>query len=259
MKNHNAPQEIQEILGYYREQVNESVQGWFYEPDICLMSQILKWQMELGIEGNICEIGVYHGKSAILLSMIRQSSEKLFLLDIFPEDMEKTAKENIETYGSEENLVWMRMSTLDIGSDDVKHMQPLRLLHIDGSHAHRSVLHELQVFTPFLHQENPVIVVDDFNDPEFPGVSSALFQFLLSDVGNHLAIFAVGQNKAYLCKRGLMSAYQKMVLSFGVNWAPKLSNVLQDRVLLLLSRYPKDKDIILTQLNCDLGSVDPEQ
>jgi cephalosporin hydroxylase len=248
MQLHNDLKEIQATLDFYKDYVNVHVKGWLYELDIILMSQILNWQMCIGIQGNICEIGVYHGKSAILLSWLRQTHEKLYFIDIFPGEMEQIARKNIETYGSKDNIQWIRLDTAKINSDDVKQMKPLRLLHIDGSHEHQSVLHELQLFTQCLHQENSVIVMDDFNDPEFPGVNSALFQFLLSDIGKDLRIFAIGANKAYLCKWDLMVPYQEMIIHSPINFNLNLTNVMQDKTLLVNSRYPKDKSTILAEL-----------
>jgi hypothetical protein len=70
------------------------------------------------------------------------------------------------------------------------------VIHVDGLHTEDQVLTDLQNSQSRL-QESGVIILDDFRHAWFPGIQSALFQFLLSE---NYKIFMVSANKAYLAR-----------------------------------------------------------
>ena len=70
------------------------------------------------------------------------------------------------------------------------------LIHIDGLHAERQVSDDLSFAAQHAAQD-AVIIVDDYLHPAYPGVASAMYQFLAR---REHAIFLVTRNKAYLCR-----------------------------------------------------------
>lgn len=66
--------------------VNEhakQIDGWFFPADMVSIYLLALIQKSMAITGSLCEVGVHHGKSLVLLSLIRQQGEKLTGYDLF--------------------------------------------------------------------------------------------------------------------------------------------------------------------------------
>src|SRR5690349_24881509 len=76
---------ISELMNFYATQLDSKVRGWFYPPDLVAFWIADRIQKDAFLSGNICELGVYQGKSAITLGHMIQSEEILFCFDLFHE------------------------------------------------------------------------------------------------------------------------------------------------------------------------------
>ena len=246
-----------EYLTHNKEVIDKHVPGWFYTIDIILLYGILN-EIQDNIRGDICEIGVAYGKSAITLSHFKRHEDILYLYDIFDEDMRKQAETNILTFCGPQNLVWRIEDTLDIDQEDLQFDSTLRMLHIDGCHEYSAVLNDLSLFSNKVG-EFGVIVVDDFNDYEYPGVNAAVYDFINSRSNiKNWRIFAVGNNKVYLCQKSKMMFFQSKTVDFiekakkemGISFPiPMCLREMKDtNVLLVESREDWTPDEIKTKL-----------
>lgn len=202
---------FQEYLYNFKNVVDKEVEGWFYPKDIIIIYGILN-ELQKPI-GDICEIGVAYGKSAIMISQFKGDS-KFYLYDIFSEEAKDIAERNIRKFGDANNLEWRLQDTTSIKIDDLNFNNNLRFLHIDGCHEHSAVLNDLMLFNHKM-KDNGIIVLDDFQDQEYPGVNSAAFEFSLSNANyKNWRIFAIGDNKAYMCQKKYAESYQKALIDY---------------------------------------------
>jgi hypothetical protein len=205
---------FKDYLTFYRDVVDKEVEGWFYPIDIVMIYGLLTHTQTF--EGDICEIGVAYGKSAICISQFKKSNENFYLYDIFKEEIKNKAESNISKFGTNKKLNWRIQDTTSLTYDDIEFERPLRVLHIDGCHEHFAVLNDLQLFSGKM-MDRGVIVVDDFNDYEYPGVNSAAIEFSLSKYNiKNWRVFAIGDNKAYMCQKRFLNEYQNSMISFFV-------------------------------------------
>ena len=51
-------------------------------------------------------MGVYHGKSLVLLSLLKNQDEKLIGFDLFDADHEERTRDNLNHFGSSEQSLW---------------------------------------------------------------------------------------------------------------------------------------------------------
>lgn len=199
---------VNDYVNFYTEVIDKKVVGWYYPIDMIIMFYIAK-KAQKDIVGDFCELGVAFGKSAIGLSLLKREEEKLYLYDFFVS--EEISQENatlvIEKYGNYKNVDWRILDLYKLNEKDVSFDNALRLLHIDSCHQHTMVLKDLRNFTAHI-VDNGVICLDDFNDPEYPGVNTAVAQFISSEEGKQWRIFAIGANKAYLCKKQYFDFYR---------------------------------------------------
>jgi cephalosporin hydroxylase len=239
-------------LTYFQNVVEKNVRGWLFPFDHGIIQMILN-NLQQDVTGDICEIGVAYGRSAIALSNYRREGDSLYLYDLCIDVPKEESSANINRYGTGRDIIWRVGDTMDLTEKDIEFNYPLRLLHVDGSHEHDAVLKDLTNFSPKVHKEG-VIVMDDYNDPEYPGVTSAILQFVFENP--EWVIFAIGQNKAYLCQRdsadkythGLvvfMELYEKMGLKYG----PRLRGLNGRNVLLCCSREPYDIQKVKANIN----------
>lgn len=203
-------------LRHHKEVVDKSVEGWFYPKDIIVIYGLL--QEIIPISGDVCEIGVAFGKSAITIAQFKGNCN-FYLYDIFDEKAKDIAESNILKYTnnvSKDKLIWRLQDTTQLTFDDIVFEKPLKFLHIDGCHEHSAVLSDLELFSGKMHEQG-IMVLDDFQDQEYPGVNSAAFQFTLSK-SNYMnwRIFAIADNKAYMCQKKYIGFYQKKLIDFVV-------------------------------------------
>jgi hypothetical protein len=204
----NNERSLIENLQYYQNTVDKNVTGWFYIFDNLIIHELLT-EVQKNIEGDVCEIGVAFGKSAIALSNYRKPKDILYLYELRAEH-KINGEKNIQKYGTIENIEWRIQDTAALNSKDVIFDRPLRFLHIDGCHEHFGVYGDLKLFSNKMSPDG-VIVLDDYNDVEYPGVNSACLQFICGD--NEWRIFAIGQNKAYLCRKDYYEFYVKSLVT----------------------------------------------
>lgn len=205
--------DFKEYLSYYRDVVDKEVAGYFYPIDIVMMYAILRY-LQHDIKGDICEIGIAEGKSAISLSNFKHADDNLYLYDIFSEENVLNVEKNLKKFGRCDNITLRLQDSTKLKVEDIDFKQELKLLHIDGCHEHEAVLSDLVVFSHFVSDDG-IIMVDDYNDYEFPGVNAATIEFCLSKYNyRNWRVFAIGDNKAYLCLKSRQKKYQEMMISF---------------------------------------------
>lgn len=190
---------INSFLNYYNTEIDKKVTGWMYPLDLIVFYYLFSKVIQSN--GDVCELGVAYGKSAIGLSLLKKSEDNLYLYDSFPAEITpEHAKNLVDTYGINENIIWNICDLYEKKYTEIPFKNKLKFLHIDAGHEHTQVLFDLSNFSRFVLDDG-IISVDDFNDPEWPGINTSITEFILSDEGKDWRIFAIGQNKAYLCKK----------------------------------------------------------
>lgn len=138
--------------------------------------------------GDILEIGVYRGASAILLGYFVKPDERLVVCDLFglPGQRPEVADE-IEMFGDstrpdfERNYLRFHSELPDIFEmpsselDSKLAAGTFRLVHVDGSHAYVDVRSDIQLARRLL-VPNGVVVIDDVSHDLLPGVAAATWE-----------------------------------------------------------------------------------
>ena len=226
-------------------EIEERIDGWLLKPDILCFWLIDLLQKMSEVRGDLCEIGVYHGKSLLLMANLRRPEEIVYGFDDFAGDKNRIVREVLETYAySTERVTLTAGDTQICEAEELKSIisAPLRLLHIDGGHTHSECLHDLLTFGSFLG-DAAVIAIDDYFDREFPGISTAVAEYCRSPEGHAFRPFLVGHNKLFLCKSSLVSRYQRGFLeSDAFNFALGMHSMRDGDFLIPFSRYPLSRD-----------------
>lgn len=190
-----------------------AVEGWFFPVDAYLFGFFDAVQHANRIAGNLFEIGVHHGKTALLLARMLRPGERLGVCDVFGEQ-----ERNVDRSGEGSlDLFRRNLRSHTRARDVVIHAKPSQLLtesdttsscrffHIDGGHLPEVVRRDLRTAIRALHA-NGVVVVDDVFNASWPGVAEGFFDFMF---GHHdLVPLVIGGNKVYLCRAGSTATYE---------------------------------------------------
>lgn len=176
-------------MGRYVQEMG-SVPGWFLEVDARLFVGVDSLQFARGIRGDLLEIGVYYGKSAILLGYCVRPGEHLMVCDVF-EELEGLAEESVAehlTYHADlrqaEFQRQYRRFHLELPEivaapssslDRERLAGRFRFVHVDGGHAYEVVREDI-LTTRRLLGKGGVVVFDDWSQPHCPGVALALWE-----------------------------------------------------------------------------------
>jgi hypothetical protein len=194
----------------------EEIDGWLYLKALRLIDFLDKCQDTLGVRGHIGEIGLYFGKLFIFLYLLAREDEKVVGVDLFAdESWEKTFHRNLAryTYPRKEPVI-VKSDSAGLTSERLLDLAGgrYRLFSVDGAHAMEFALHDLRLANAVL-SEGGVVLLDDYFDPKFPGVSEAVNRFLFDGTEARIAPFLICGNKMFLSTPPQHQAYREAVLA----------------------------------------------
>lgn len=186
------------------------VKGWLNEGSDRMISEISLAQIEAGQRGSVGEIGVHQGKLLLLLLLTKHDDEGAFAIDPFVNseyNLSKNSPRGIEILQDHISKfapkatrlqVVKKYSTEVLPSEVIDKSGRARLLSIDGDHEEATVSRDMawaeEVLEPY-----GIIIVDDFFNMHYPGVSAAVSAYLMSPVSRFKA-FAISPGKLYLAQ-----------------------------------------------------------
>lgn len=191
----------------------EGVEGWFFPIDAFLFAIVDEIQKREGIRGNLFEIGVHHGKTALFLSRMSEPGELLGVCDVFEQqelNRDHSGEGSRELFlrymrelgGREDVRIFAKLSSALTGEDTTAQC---RFVHIDGGHRPEDVINDLQVAGRALLPDG-VVAVDDVFNPSWPGVSEGFYEFLR---GGLFVPLAIGGNKVLLTRPEAAGRYER--------------------------------------------------
>jgi len=178
-------------------------EGWLSRHAAVLMHFFLSHPPEG--ERNILEIGVFKGKSAILLAHeAAQRDESLILLDI------EIAPPIAAIAQLHPKIEAIEADSFKLPSlAQVQRSAPFRFIHIDGAHGYSHVMDDIKNCAKLLSWRG-VICLDDFFQPAWPDVTAAAFDFLAGR-DHDLVLFLAGFNKGFLCRSIALQSYCELI------------------------------------------------
>lgn len=164
----------------------QQVKGWFTFDDYVHFTMSLELQSHMGLAGDILEIGCYHGRSTCVLARHLRKGERLVICDIFEGDSGEQYSEP-PTVDSVRRLVLSFVPALEPEQLDFRECRSdqleltendkFRFVHVDGAHEQSVALQDIRLAARHL-MDHGIVVVDDYQHCNFPGVSLAVEEFL---------------------------------------------------------------------------------
>ncbi len=179
--------------------------GWFFPRSIAIWDCLLGFQREQALVGNVMEIGVWRGRSALLAAMHAQAGEQGLFVD--PALHAKTQELLAQATAAQCTFVCDVSSTLHRSPLVAAQARTYRWIHIDGEHSGTAVYDDLTISHQLLH-DGGVLVIDDFFNPVWPQITTAAIQFCARHT-HELSMFLVADNKGYFCRPRQQSLYTR--------------------------------------------------
>jgi hypothetical protein len=185
----------------------ESIEGWFYPTDQMLFRWFLAEQTRHGQSGDLAEMGVAYGKSAVVIGDYVQANESFTVVDLFdaPAADEPNFVENSMSYDGLTQKIfeanYLRFHTTlpnvirGFSATITEHAAAgtHRWVHVDASHQYEHVHADIASARRLLGDQG-VLAIDDFRTQHTPGVAAAAWQAVL-DEGFNLLI--ISESKMY--------------------------------------------------------------
>ncbi|GGT30483.1 class I SAM-dependent methyltransferase [Streptomyces chromofuscus] len=171
----------------------DDVPGWFPVLDQVLFDWLLNRQEAAGVRGDLLEVGVYMGKSAIFLGRHLREGEHYTVCDLFEGDAPDDANraESTKSYSAltrqafetnylsfHDELPRVVQGPSSLVPGEVER-NSCRFVHIDGSHLYEHVYDDIGAARDVLVPDG-IVVLDDFRSEHTPGVSVAVWEAVLS-------------------------------------------------------------------------------
>jgi hypothetical protein len=157
-----------------------------------------------GLSGDVLEIGVHHGLSAIGAAALRGDARAFVAVDLFDdlqtENVSGSGLGNREAFLSNmrrfhDDLSFLRVITGPSAALRAEELgNGFSFCHIDGGHSDAEAYADLELCAA-ISKPGGLVAVDDYFNPAFPGVGEAAVRFHLDRPGV-LRPIAIGFNKA---------------------------------------------------------------
>lgn len=187
---------------------SKAVDGWFFDEAAATWDCLLEFQLSAKMTGNLLEIGVWDGKSALLSVLHARAGEIQLLVD--PRDL-KVAQSNLRQLRADATIdAFQKPSRALFKHPEYRNMlSTFRWIHIDGRHSAQDVSVDLRLADELLN-DNGMVVLDDFFHQGYPQVTEAAYHYLFSHP-HSFALLLCGHRKGYLCRPLALAKYADYV------------------------------------------------
>lgn len=221
----------QTLIQNYRDKGHEKVEGWGVDRELIdLIMTLDRFQSTNQISGHLCEIGVHHGRTLILLALLSRERESVWGIDLFESaqlqnidasgsGLEAAVRKNLQQHAPSIPVNLVACNSFHLSQQNRLAIQGSRLVHIDGGHFLEVVLHDLDLAQNILGSGG-IIILDDYWHSGFPEVQEAAHRFFSTATTIKAVPFMTGKNKLFLVD----VCYYNPLLAFLQNTLPSDRN-----------------------------------
>ena len=219
-----------------------------------ICGHVIRRQSELGIAGDMVEIGTFEGRFFIAMALGLQGSERALGIDRF-DWPDQGVQDRMLGHCAAAGLVPARFTTwkgntATLPADGLRSrlaVRQARFIHVDGDHTDKSLSHDLELAHYVLHPEG-VVALDDMLHPSYPTLIVTLLEFL----GRHpdmIVLCIVDREdisaaaKFLLCRADVAKRYETDLMTSFARFHYPFAAQVKGRTTLILTPEPKLADI----------------
>src|SRR5918993_1203904 len=250
-----------------------SIQG-FFTFDAALMfmayNQLLRAQ---GISGDVLEIGVHHGLSAIAVGALAGAGRRFVAVDLFDDlqdhNESRSGAGNREAFLRNMQAFFESLDFLQVFSVHSNKLNAEELgsqfsfCHIDGGHSPEETFRDLDLCSRIL-MPGGLLALDDYFNPSFPGVCEGAVKFHL-ERSEELKPVAIGFNKVLFQKRpvtvdlnlAFASAFKRIPSQKSTLWGHEVNYFTSSFLPLVDLSKSTENSLVLKKETAVLASFTP--
>lgn len=250
-----------------------SIQGFFtFDAALLFMAynQLIKAQ---GIEGNVLEIGVHHGLSAIAIGALARPGGRFVAVDLFDELQDhndsRSGAGNREAFLRNMQSFFESLDFLQVVSAHSNTLNPKDLgatftfCHVDGGHSPEETYRDLDLCSRILIPGG-LLALDDYFNPSFPGVCEGAVRFHLEKSGV-LKPVAIGFNKVLFQKLpvandlnvAFAAAFKRIPTQKSILWGEAVNYFTSSLLPLFDLSKSTENSLVLNKESAVLASFTP--
>jgi predicted O-methyltransferase YrrM len=215
-----------------------------------ISGHLIRRQSELGIEGELVEIGTFEGRFFIAMALGLAPGEKAIGIDRFDwpnAGVEGRFLANCAAHGiGRERFVCWKADSREITTDALRDrlgQKPIRFVHIDSHHTRECLRNDLELVHPLLHRDG-LICLDDMLHPGYPLMASAVFDYLNRHPEMRLACVVdrediVAAPKFLICRVDMFERYRQELLDAFARFHFTLDADMESYFALVLTPHPR--------------------
>jgi len=187
----------------------DRIEGWCSPDAVLMFMAYAQAAASVGIDGDVLEIGVHHGLSAIAVAAIRKAGSKFAAIDLFDDlqaqnrsgsgsgSRSRFERNMAEFFGDTGFVRCITASSDTVLPDELG--DQFSFCHVDGGHSAAETRADLDLCTRVL-MPGGLLALDDYFNPAHPGVCEGAIQFWLANEAP-LRPIASGFNKVLFQKQ----------------------------------------------------------
>lgn len=163
------------------------VTGWLNPSTALYLSGLEVLQRQIPVAGDVCEIGVHHGKSFLTLAVGLPDDQRAVAVDVFDDQQANidssgcgdraVFETNLAAHGAGRCVEVVKASSLRLEElGFVAAGRRFRMFSIDGGHTIEATANDLRIAERTVVDDG-VVVLDDLLNPRWLGVITGLFRY----------------------------------------------------------------------------------
>jgi hypothetical protein len=195
------------------------IRGYLGPVDALAIAAVMIGQTNAQLGGSVAEIGVFFGRSFLLMAALVGENEKALAADLFDigaaahdDSLQLTSFLNAAkalNIAVDRELVFVGNSKDLTAPFLLEKTGLLRFFSIDGGHVSQDVMSDAELAAQVI-SDFGVICFDDFFNPEWPEVTLGVLEFLRDSSGPFVP-FMISEKKLFVCKEGYLDFYAELV------------------------------------------------
>jgi predicted O-methyltransferase YrrM len=242
-------------LDVYLAQDYERVRGMSSRFAAAICGHLIRRQAELGISGEIVEIGTFEGRFFIAMALGLVADETALGIDRFdwPDaGIEGRFHANCAAHGlARDRYVSWKVDSRAITSGELHGKlggRQVRFVHIDSHHSRDCLTNDLELITPLLHRDG-IICLDDMLHPGYPMVMSTVFDYFARHPQMRLLCIIdrediVAAPKFLICSADATALYERDLLEAFLPFHFALNADMETYFALVLTPHPRLAEVV---------------
>jgi hypothetical protein len=252
----------------YASDMYKTVQGFDVNGENLLAINLLSQsQVQNGVHGDLLEIGLFHGRTAVMLGLLRRPGERFVGIDAFgsSESIQHQDRQvDLDYYGDGKAIRkgfdqnWQKfilsasddpdakpiLIEKDSRSVSQKELQSatsgVRLFSLDGGHSEISTYHDLELAESVV-KDGGILILDDYFLEDCPAVSVGAMRYFLTTESKFVP-FLIFCGRVFFTTADYVQAYQETILSGGITRWVRFGEFLGQPMICLIEREMRNKE-----------------